>query len=434
MRLLIIGNLEGHMSAASKIAMERGAKVHNVRSIEDGLKHMRAGKGADLVFIDISLDIGRFIHHCNQERIQVNVVACGLEDVAADRASETIRQGAKEYLPLPPNPEMIAQVFESVSKQSRQLIHRDPALTSVMATADKIAPSEASVLITGESGTGKEVFARYIHQQSKRSKHAFVALNCAALPDTLLESELFGHEKGAFTGAVAQRIGKFEEASGGTILLDEISEMEPRLQAKLLRVIQEKEVDRLGGKTPIPVDVRILATSNRDLLLSVEKGEFRQDLFFRLNVVNLQLPALRERARDIMALSEYFCQKFCETYGHATKHFNQEAQNKLHQHSWPGNVRELENTIHGAVILSKGEVILPENINITPPKSKANVSNIGASNLDAHLSIGQSLATIERRHIIDTYRHCLGDPSETATLLGISLNALQNRLQEYGEI
>ena len=196
--------------------------------------------------------------------------------------------GAKEYIPLPPDPEMIAAVLAAVADDRHDLVYRDEAMAHVITLAQQIAPSDASVLITGESGTGKEVMARYVHDRSSRSRGPFICVNCAAIPEQLLESELFGHEKGAFTGAVARRIGKFEEANGGTLLLDEISEMEVRLQAKLLRALQERVIDRLGGARPVPVDIRVIATSNRNLAEAVRAGVFREDLLFRLNVVNLQ--------------------------------------------------------------------------------------------------------------------------------------------------
>lgn len=436
MRLLIIGNLEGHMTTASQIAVERGVKVTNVRTIEDGLKHVRGGKGSDLVFIDISLDLGRFVRQCQQERIQIPVIACGLETVTSEEAQEAIYLGAKEFIFLPPNPEIIAEVLEAVSQDNHQVIHRDPALKAVIALADQIAPSEASVMITGESGTGKEIFARYIHHKSKRASNPFVALNCAAIPDNLLESELFGHEKGAFSGAIAQRIGKFEEADGGTILLDEISEMDIRLQAKLLRVIQEKEIVRLGGKGQVPVNVRILATSNRDLLATIEEGKFRQDLYFRLNVVNLTLPALRERPKDILALAEHFCEKFSKTYQSGPKYLSPAAKEKLNAHSWPGNVRELENTIHGAVVLSPEDMISDTVIRITPPRIPQIPETTQASQLNqfqaAQPLLGQTLASVERNLVLDTFRHCLGNQSSTAAILGITIADLKQKLDQYG--
>ena len=206
-------------------------------------------------------------------------------------------------------------MLAAVADESHQLVYEDEAMGAVLALADQIAGSEASILITGESGTGKEVLARYVHRKSLRADKPFISVNCAAIPENLLESELFGHEKGAFTGAIARRIGKFEEANGGTLLLDEISEMDARLQAKLLRAIQEREIDRVGGTKPVKVDIRIIATSNRDLAEAVKHGTFREDLLYRLNVVNLRLPALRERPKDIRALAHHFARKYAEANG-----------------------------------------------------------------------------------------------------------------------
>ncbi|MEO1249846.1 MAG: sigma-54-dependent Fis family transcriptional regulator, partial [Pseudomonadota bacterium] len=255
MRLLIVGTLNGHISAAGKIAVERGAKVANIDTTEGAIAALRAGRGADLVMVDVNLDIKRFCDQVAAERIHVPVVACGIGTDAAS-AVRAIRAGAQEYIPLPPDAELIAAVLAAVAEDSHTILSRDPAMAKVLQMADKVAPSDASVLITGESGTGKELMARHIHRKSKRSSEQFIAVNCAAIPENLLESELFGHEKGAFTGAMARRIGKFEEADGGTLLLDEISEMHPRLQAKLLRAIQEREIDRVGGNQPIKVNVR----------------------------------------------------------------------------------------------------------------------------------------------------------------------------------
>ena len=276
------------------MAVERGASLRHVATPEAALDELRAGRGAELVLIDVASDIARLIRSLAAERIFVPVVAYGVR-TDARAAVAAIKAGASEFLPLPPDPELIAAILAAVGDDRRALVFEDPAMHEVLAVARQIAPSDASVLITGESGTGKEMLARYVHRHSRRAERAFVSVNCAAIPENLLESELFGHEKGAFTGAIARRIGKFEEASGGTLLLDEISEMDPRLQAKLLRALQEREIDRVGGSRPIKVDIRLLATSNRDLEAEVAAGRFREDLLFRLNVVNLQLPPLRER-------------------------------------------------------------------------------------------------------------------------------------------
>ena len=271
MRVLIIGSLDGQIGAASKIAMERGATVSQADDVATGLQHLRLGKGADLVLVHVTQDLPGLMASLKDERMAVPVVACGI-GTDAEAAVRAIKAGAKEYIPLPPSAELIAAVLAAVAEDDNTIVFRDPAFGKVLETAKKIAPSNASVLITGESGTGKELLARFVHNNSRRAAKRFVAVNCAAIPENLLESELFGHEKGAFTGAVARRIGKFEEANGGTLLLDEISEMDSSLQAKLLRVVQESEIDRLGASRPVKVDVRIVATSNRNLPEEVAKG------------------------------------------------------------------------------------------------------------------------------------------------------------------
>ena len=291
MRLLIVGTLGGQLTGASKIAMDKGASVTHADSNEQALAVLRSGRGADLLMVDVTLDIRDLVNRLDAERIHVPVVACGITNDAR-AAVNAIHAGAKEYIPLPPDPDLIAAVLAAVTDDRREMIYRDEAMASVVKLAQQIAGSDASVLITGESGTGKEVLARYLHARSTRAKKPFITVNCAAIPENLLESELFGHEKGAFTGALGRRIGKFEEANGGTLLLDEISEMDVRLQAKLLRAIQERLIDRVGGGKPVPVDIRIVATSNRNLTEAVREGKFREDLWFRLNVVNLKIPPL----------------------------------------------------------------------------------------------------------------------------------------------
>ncbi|MFJ5489472.1 sigma 54-interacting transcriptional regulator, partial [Hansschlegelia beijingensis] len=247
----------------------------------------------------------------------------------ARAAVAAIRAGAKEYIPLPPDPDLIAAVLSAVADDARDFVFRDPAMVSLIKLATQIAASSASVLITGESGCGKEMLARHVHAASPRAKAPFVSVNCAAIPEHLLESELFGHEKGAFTGATARRIGKFEEASGGTLLLDEISEMDVRLQAKLLRALQERVIDRVGGGKPVPVDIRVIATSNRTLADEVRKGTFREDLLYRLNVVNLKIPPLRERPADIVELATHFAKKYAAANGLPPRPLSAEARIEL---------------------------------------------------------------------------------------------------------
>jgi len=432
MRVLIIGTLEGQIGAASQIAIKRGAKVQQADTIEGGRQLLRAGKGADLVMADVNLDIAELITSLESERISVPVVACGVgnDTQAAVRA---IRAGAKEYVPLPPDSELIAAVLEAIAEESNAIIHKDPKMAHVLQLADQVAPSDASILITGPSGTGEEVLARHIHNRSKRKNSRFVAVNCAAIPENLLESELFGHEKGAFTGAIARRIGKFEEADGGTLLLDEISEMDPRLQAKLLRTIQEREIDRLGGNRPVSVDVRILATSNRNMEDEVARGNFRQDLFFRLNVMNIRLPALKERPGDIPVLTEHFVTKYPEANGVAARPVGTDALEALSSHSWPGNVRELENTIHRAVLLASGDEIGPDAIMLDSGEGPAPMAGPATTNANGQDFVGRTVADVERELIIDTLHHCLGNRTHAANILGISIRTLRNKLKQYGD-
>ena len=375
MRLLIVGSLKGQLSIATKMAMDRGAKVVHAETIDIAMRCLRSGQGADLLMVDVVEDIAELIQRLDGEHIHVPIVACGVE-TDATAAVNAIRAGAKEYIPLPPDAELIAAVLAAVAEESNELIYRDKAMAQVIQLANQVAPSEASILITGESGTGKEVLSRLVHRKSNRAEKPFISINCAAIPEALLESELFGHEKGAFTGAIARRIGKFEEADGGTLLLDEISEMDARLQAKLLRAIQERIIDRVGGAKPVRVNIRIIATSNRDLAQEVRDGNFREDLLFRLNVINLKVPPLRARPADILALARHFVEKYSEANGVTLKPLSEEAQGQLTANAWPGNVRELENTMHRAVLLTIGEQIDVDAIRMPDgtPLDQANAS------------------------------------------------------------
>lgn len=507
MQVLIVGGLGGQIGAASKIAMARGASVQLAESVTTALNILRAGNRIDLVMADIALDVAALIDAMAQERIIVPVVACGIgNDV--NGAVNAIKAGAQEFIPLPPEADLIAAIFEAVTEESHALIHRDARMAETLRLAAQVANSSASILITGESGTGKEIISRYVHRKSNRSDKPFVAVNCAAIPDNLLESELFGHEKGAFTGAQARRIGKFEEANGGTLLLDEISEMDVRLQAKLLRAIQEKEIDRLGGKSPVKVDVRILATSNRNLEAEVNAGTFREDLYFRLNVVNLDIPALRERPDDIPVLAEFFVKKYSEANDVPVRPISPLAIQRLLSHHWRGNVRELENTMHRAVLIAGPGEIGPEAIMLsgsgssepsrapaspapqspapaptapisstsarassayasanaaygaassayqsgtpapTPPAPQAPAepaySQADDANTDQHdkdttgndgsitaALVGRTVADVERDLIIDTLKHCFGNRTHAANILGISIRTLRNKLRQY---
>ena len=436
MRLLIIGTLGGQIGAASQIAIQRGATVQQADNIEMALQIMRSGQSTDLIMADVNLQIDELIKSLDRERMSVPVIACGVgnDTQAAVRA---IRAGAKEYLPLPPDAELIAAVLEAVAEESHKILHADPKMIEVIRIADQVAPSEASIFITGPSGTGKELMSRYVHNKSKRKNGRFVAINCAAIPENLMESELFGHEKGAFTGAIARRLGKFEEANGGTLLLDEISEMDPKLQSKLLRAIQEREIDRVGGSKPVKVDVRILATSNRNMETEVSRGNFREDLYFRLNVMNIKLPALKERPKDIPILSEYFIKKYSVANGVPPLPINKEATDQLLKHDWSGNIRELENAMHRAVLLSNGVEIGVDAILLDGTDTSESESQLGSSSKaqagNSYESVGRTVADVERNLIIDTLLHCLGNRTHAATILGISIRTLRNKLKLYGD-
>ncbi|MDZ4760445.1 MAG: sigma-54 dependent transcriptional regulator [Alphaproteobacteria bacterium] len=442
MRVLIIGNLDGQLSNATKIAFDRGAKVLHARDIAAALDLLRAGRGADLLMIDVHEDISGLVLAMTREHIVAPVVACGVS-TTPEMAAAAIRAGAREFIPLPPDPELIAAVLTAVADDDRPMIAHDSAMTELKSLAEQIAPSDASILITGESGVGKEVMARYLHKKSRRADQAYISVNCAAIPENLLESELFGHEKGAFTGAVARRIGKFEEADGGTLLLDEISEMDIRLQSKLLRAIQEREIDRVGGARPIRVNIRIIATSNRNLREAVRVGEFREDLLYRLNVLNLHIPPLRERPRDVVALAEFFVDKYSRANGYLPRRLSDDARRRIQSASWPGNVRELENAMHRAVILSRGEDIAADVLR-TPDGRPVSSSAFDAAaeravaaaegalkGLAGGFRVGQTVAAVEQELILTTLDHCVGNRTHAATILGISIRTLRNKLRAY---
>jgi two-component system response regulator FlrC len=430
MRIMIIGKLQGHIGTASKIAMQKGAQVTHVDDQEKALATLRSGKGADMILIDVALNISSLVNSLEQERINIPVVACGI-GTDSEPAVRAIKSGAKEYMPLPPNADLIAAILEAVCEEEKSVECKDPVMQSVLKLASQVAPSDASILITGESGTGKEVMARFIHNNSRRKRNPFISINCAAIPESLLESELFGHEKGAFTGAIARRIGKFEEASGGTLLLDEVTEMQPLLQAKLLRAIQEKEIDRVGGSKPVKVDIRIIATSNRNMEQAVKEGTFREDLYFRLNVISIAMPALRERPLDIEPLAEYFIDKYSHANDISIEPISRQCRNILRQFLWRGNIRELENTMHRAVLLSDNGLITPQVLEVaglsgalkTDPEPQSIKNTL----------IGRTVADVEKDLIIGTLSHCLGNRTKAATILGISIRTLRNKLKTYSE-
>ena len=339
---------------------------------------------------------------------------------APDDLVEAVRRNADAG--FPDDPEELCRI-PGGTRDKAAIVTRDPAMLSLLRTARNVAPSDATVLVKGESGTGKEMVAFYVHRHSRRAAREFVAVNCAALPENLLESELFGHEKGAFTGAIQAKKGKFEIADGGTLLLDEISEMDLRLQSKLLRVIQEREIDRVGGGAPIPVDIRIVATTNRDLEKEVAEGRFREDLYYRLNVIPLTLPPLRERAGDVEPLAECFLRRVAEKNRKRVERFSDAAREKLRRHDWPGNVRELQNAVERGVLLTPSDTVEAEHL----PGGGREIE----SARPAGAPVGTSLHDMERRLVLDTLGSCDGNRTQAAKVLGISIRTLRNKLHEY---
>ena len=339
-----------------------------------------------------------------------------------ENAVETMKEGATDYLMKPFSFDTLKKTIHSIIvriKHDREILTQDPKMHKVVSIVENLAASDITVLIYGESGTGKELLARQIHRMSRRADKPFIAVNCAAIPDNLLESELFGHEKGAFTGATEKRIGKFELAKGGTILLDEIGEMSMTLQAKLLRVLQEKEIDRIGGNEPIAVDVRIITTTNKDLYKECMEGHFREDLYYRLNVFPVKVPSLRERPGDIPLLAMYFMKKFSVYAGKEIKDFSENAMVTLKNKQWRGNVRELENVIQRAVFLCKGEFINTEDLLLEDVAGKTWVNG--------------NLKNREKELILQTLKEVNGNKTKAARILGVSVRTIRNKLNEYGK-
>jgi DNA-binding NtrC family response regulator len=366
-----------------------------------------------------------------------------LKPFSNDQLEVTLRK-AEEFSQLLKVNRYLSRAEEDES--GYELLGQSKAMQDLRQLIRKVAPTQATVLITGESGTGKELVARALYRQSQRANAAFIKLNCAAIPENLIESEFFGHEKGAFTGAVAKREGRFELAHNGTILLDEISEISPQIQAKLLRVLQERELERVGGNRTIKVDVRVIATTNRHLEDSVERKEFRQDLFFRLNVVPIPVPPLRERMEDVPHLAQQFMQRFARKHGVRVRGISENCSAVLASHYWPGNVRELQNVIERAVILcGDGGLIEPEHLGFSPrPPASVPVTvpvarqapplaAVNGAELPEAAEEGFfALAEIEKRHILATLQRTGQNRTHAAKVLGISVRTLRNKLSDYG--
>ena len=358
-----------------------------------------------------------------------------------EKAVAAMRGGACDFMLKPFEPKaLLDQIARyAIPPQAEGVVAVDPRTREALLLASRVARTDATVMLTGESGTGKEVFARYIHDQSLRARGPFVAINCAAIPDSLLEATLFGHERGAFTGAQVAQAGKFEQANGGTLLLDEISEMPLGLQAKLLRVLQEREVERVGGKKPLALDIRVLATSNRDITAEVKAGRFREDLYYRLNVFPLVIPALRERPGDILPLAQHFLALHGRRVGRLGR-LAPGAEAKLAAYDWPGNVRELENAIQRSLILAPADEIKAESLLLTGTAAIAEplLPSVGSAvATSGSTSAPANIRDLERQHILDTLAKVGGSRKKAIELLGISERTLRYKLAQYrqdGEI
>ncbi len=435
---------------------QRRYDVASVSTIADAQDYLNRDN-FDLVFLDVRLPDGdgTELLKAIQQRPQKPLVVMTTGFGSVESAVECMKNGAFDYLIKPFSAEQIevvlkkAEEFTQLLRVNRflsqdtedtgvELLGQSPAMETLRQLVRKVARTLATVLIQGESGTGKELVARALYRESTRANAPFIRVNCAAIPENLIESEFFGHEKGAFTGALNKREGRFELAHGGTILLDEISEISPSVQAKLLRVLQERELERVGGNRTIKVDVRVIATTNRHLEQSVQKKEFREDLYFRLNVVPIHVPPLRERKEDIIFLAEEFMRRFSRKHGIRVNGFSDEALRILKAHQWPGNVRELQNVIERAVILCGDSGLLEaEHLGLgisvpttepAPPSSRplgngATVTTASGEFLE--------MAEMEKQHILRALERCNGNRTHAAKLLKISIRTLRNKLNDY---
>jgi DNA-binding NtrC family response regulator len=443
-RILIVDDEANARTALAELLREEG---YQIETAADGFKALPKldDFAPDLLLTDLKMpgmdgiELMRKARERDPEGVTVVMTAYG----AVDTAVAAMREGASDYLTKPINVEELVlvldralerrrlraeagQLRERLSERHRiqSIVGSSVAMQGVFDTVLRVAPSRASVLITGESGTGKELVAAAIHEHSPRAAGPFVKLHCAALAETILESDLFGHERGAFTGAAARRDGRFQQADGGTLFLDEIGEISPAVQVKLLRFLQEHEFERVGGNQTIKVDVRIVAATNRDLLKRVKDGLFREDLYYRLNVVSIDVPALRKRTGDIPLLAMHFLRRFAKENEKAVTGFTDEALERLVRYPWPGNVRELENAVERAVVVCRGDVVRAEDLAPSIVGEAAVVSGMPPIP-------GSTLAELERYALLKTLEHTGGSTSRAAEILGISPRKIQYKLHEY---
>lgn len=439
-RVLVVDDEENLRNLLSKILRDEGFQVETAVDGEEGLGKYKAGR-YDLVLLDLKLpkmdglSVLKAISEFDPDALVILITAFS----TIDTAIQAIKLGAYDYVGKPFRPEELMIVVNQALERNR-LVRENRALQQelmrtfkfegivgesskmreVLKMAAAVAPTDATVLIYGETGTGKELLARSIHYQSPRAQGPFVVVNCGAIPETLLETELFGHEKGAFTSAVTSRVGRFERAQDGTIFLDEIGDMSPAMQVKLLRVLQEKVIERVGGSKPIDVNARVIAATHQDLRKAIGEGQFREDLYYRLAVVPMELPPLRDRKEDIQALANHFLNKYAVAFGKRIRGLTPMAMKKLRSHQWPGNVRELEYTMQRAVILATGELIGAEEIWLDEQPQPG-----------PRFPKAFSLDEVERRHIDAVLRMTSWNLDEAARVLGLDLSTLQAKIQQY---
>ncbi len=451
-RVLVIDDEALMCDFVAETLTRAGCRVNSASSGETGLAVFRK-ELHDLVLTDLKLpgidgiEVVKEVKRVNPTTAVVVMTAYG----TIENAVQAMKLGAIDYITKPLSPDEIEIVAEKALGQKRledelrylrqevtgryaygQMVGQSDTMRAIYDQIDRVAVSRARVLVTGESGTGKELVARAIHERSPRADGPFIKVNCAALTETLLESELFGHEKGAFTGAHQRRLGRFELAHGGTLLLDEIGDMAPELQAKLLRVVQEGEVDRVGGTRPVSVDVRMICTTNRDLEQAVADGRFREDLFFRLSVVPIRMPPLRDRKEDIPLLIDHFVEVFAGQNGKTVRGVDDDVREMFMRHSWPGNVRELENYIERAIVLADGDVLRRKDFSFT--WLAAGARNDADTAVPAvRVPVGTPLADAEREIILRTLESTDQNRTRAAAVLGISVRTLRNKLSQYAQ-
>ncbi len=440
-KILVVDDDELFRDSVVEVLRRKGCELDAASRGTEALAALERG-GYDLIVADMKmpgmsgLELVQKIRESDNDIPFLMITAFG--DVTT--AVEAMKKGATDYIQKAPNVteelEIIVEhllSYRSLMTENEQLrsqLHKQwtcvgscRAIREIRDLLDKVAVSRSTCLVSGESGTGKELIARAIHYMSRRRNGPFVKINCAALPEGLIESELFGHEKGAFTGALKQKRGKFELASGGTLLLDEIAEMPVSVQAKLLRVLQEREVAKVGGEEPVGVDVRVVATTNRDLDAEVSEGRFREDLYYRLNVFHINLPPLRERTEDIQQLAEHFVSKYNDENGFSVEGLDEGGMRALLDRRWPGNIRELENTIERAVVLTRSGRI--------PVDLLRGGQGPGEKKADAVFRPGMTVSEAEKELILRTLAHCGDNRTRAARMLGISIRTLRNKLNEY---